>query len=338
VQLSDNSTNEDTLFAIGTVARLTGVGKDTIRAWERRYRAIEPHRTPTGGRLYSRDDIARLALLKRLIDGGERAGLLCRLSTKELHARLELHAQHAAKTRLTPVAAPPRVVIVGGALAARLAHDEAALPGVELIGLYHQPERLTGMAPFPADVLVLEFPTVDETSTAELKRLLSVCAAAHTLIVYGFGTRRAVDALDTDASTPVRAPVGLTELRKLILASARPIPPHPAAGSQASSEGGLNAGSIPSRRFDDAALASLAASATPLDCECPHHLVDLIRSLLAFERYSGDCESRNDADAAVHRLVHEVTAQARASLESGLEEVAKHESLLPKINECTART
>jgi DNA-binding transcriptional MerR regulator len=317
------------LFAIGTVARLTGVGKDIMRAWERRYGAVEPHRTPFGSRLSSRDDTARPALLKRLTDEGERAGQLCKLATEELNERLELHAQNDATMPHTRTFAPPCVVVVGGALTARLAHDDESLPGVELIGLYQQPEHLIAAAPLTADVLVVEFLTIEDTSTAELSRLRSVCAAKHALVVYGFATRRAVEVFDTNTSTPVRAPVGLTELRKLILATTRPAMAGPTSDIQAMSEAGMGVGSTPPRLFDDATLDSLAASTTPVECECPHHLVDLIRSLLAFEHYSGDCESRNEEDAAVHHVVHKVTPQARASLESGLAEVAKHESLLP---------
>ncbi|NJL24882.1 MAG: MerR family DNA-binding transcriptional regulator [Calothrix sp. SM1_5_4] len=40
-------------LSIGTVARITGLSEFTLRAWERRYRALEPRRTPSGRRLYS---------------------------------------------------------------------------------------------------------------------------------------------------------------------------------------------------------------------------------------------------------------------------------------------
>ncbi len=57
------------LFPIRTVSNLTGVNPVTLRAWERRHGLIEPMRTPSGHRLYSREQIEAihriLGLLKR---------------------------------------------------------------------------------------------------------------------------------------------------------------------------------------------------------------------------------------------------------------------------------
>jgi DNA-binding transcriptional MerR regulator len=48
------------LFPIRTVSSLTGINAITLRAWERRYGLVEPVRTPTGHRLYRREDIELL--------------------------------------------------------------------------------------------------------------------------------------------------------------------------------------------------------------------------------------------------------------------------------------
>ena len=55
-------------YRIGAVAKLTGISPDALRIWERRYGCIVPLRSPGGGRLYSADDIARLQLMKLLVD------------------------------------------------------------------------------------------------------------------------------------------------------------------------------------------------------------------------------------------------------------------------------
>ncbi len=55
---------------IGVVVRRTGLKPDLIRAWERRYGAVEPSRSPTGRRLYSDLDIERLALLRLAVQAG----------------------------------------------------------------------------------------------------------------------------------------------------------------------------------------------------------------------------------------------------------------------------
>lgn len=53
------------LFPIREVARVTGINPVTLRAWERRYGLIQPTRTESGHRLYSRADIddVRTALM-----------------------------------------------------------------------------------------------------------------------------------------------------------------------------------------------------------------------------------------------------------------------------------
>ena len=44
-------------FPIRTVSNLTGVNAITLRAWERRYGLIQPVRTPSGHRLYAREQV-----------------------------------------------------------------------------------------------------------------------------------------------------------------------------------------------------------------------------------------------------------------------------------------
>lgn len=70
----------DGLLPIREVARLTGVNAVTLRAWERRYGLIEPHRTEKGHRLYTLDNLDRvraiLTWLARGVNVGQVKGLL----------------------------------------------------------------------------------------------------------------------------------------------------------------------------------------------------------------------------------------------------------------------
>lgn len=62
----------------------TGLTSHVLRAWERRYGAVEPGRTKGGQRLYSDADVLRLRLLKRATEGGRSIGRVAGLSTDEL--------------------------------------------------------------------------------------------------------------------------------------------------------------------------------------------------------------------------------------------------------------
>lgn len=69
---------------IQVAALRTGLSKDVLRAWERRYQVVEPGRTDTGRRLYSDEDIERLRLLRRARGSGRVLKRLARLSDAEL--------------------------------------------------------------------------------------------------------------------------------------------------------------------------------------------------------------------------------------------------------------
>ena len=69
---------------IQSVARLTNLSVDTIRAWEKRYAAVVPSRAPAGQRRFSSDDVARLILLKQAVDAGEAISTVAPLSTSTL--------------------------------------------------------------------------------------------------------------------------------------------------------------------------------------------------------------------------------------------------------------
>ncbi|QLC73874.1 MerR family transcriptional regulator [Pseudomonas sp. LPB0260] len=58
------------LLPIREVARLTGVNAVTLRAWERRYGLIVPHRTAKGHRLYSEAHIARVQAILTWLERG----------------------------------------------------------------------------------------------------------------------------------------------------------------------------------------------------------------------------------------------------------------------------
>ncbi len=61
---------ERPVYPIRTVADLTGVNPVTLRAWERRYGLVQPHRTSKGHRLYTEGDIARIRRILELVDRG----------------------------------------------------------------------------------------------------------------------------------------------------------------------------------------------------------------------------------------------------------------------------
>lgn len=61
-------------LSIAAVERDTGLSKDTLRIWERRYGFPTPDRDAVGERAYPLQQVQKLRLVKRLLDGGHRPG------------------------------------------------------------------------------------------------------------------------------------------------------------------------------------------------------------------------------------------------------------------------
>ncbi|MEY3200537.1 MAG: hypothetical protein RIR70_87 [Pseudomonadota bacterium] len=76
---------------IGAVERDTGLPKDTLRVWERRYGFPNPARDALGERLYSPEDVEKLRLIKRLLDQGHRPSKLITADASTLAALIEAH-------------------------------------------------------------------------------------------------------------------------------------------------------------------------------------------------------------------------------------------------------
>ncbi|MEO5825982.1 MAG: cobalamin-dependent protein [Gemmatimonadales bacterium] len=69
---------------ISVVAARTGLSRDVLRVWERRYGAVEPIRTTGGQRRYSDAHVARFRLLAAAVGHGRPIGSVAQLGTEEL--------------------------------------------------------------------------------------------------------------------------------------------------------------------------------------------------------------------------------------------------------------
>ncbi|QWF71339.1 MerR family transcriptional regulator [Methylomonas paludis] len=72
------------MYSIKAIASLTGLGPETLRAWERRYRIIVPQRDENAHRFYSQLDLEKLLLLADLTRQGHAISKLSGLSVEEL--------------------------------------------------------------------------------------------------------------------------------------------------------------------------------------------------------------------------------------------------------------
>jgi len=81
---------------IHRVAKLTGLSKDVIRVWERRFGLLKPTRGANRYRNYSDEDVALLRFLKEQLDAGGSIGELSELGREELLGRARASAPHVS--------------------------------------------------------------------------------------------------------------------------------------------------------------------------------------------------------------------------------------------------
>ncbi len=84
--MNDRTRPGPVTLSIAAVERDTGLSKDTLRVWERRYGFPNPGRDGLGERIYSLADIERLRIIKRLLDAGHRPGRVVMQPLEQLQA------------------------------------------------------------------------------------------------------------------------------------------------------------------------------------------------------------------------------------------------------------
>lgn len=76
-------------YTVKAASQATGLTPDTLRAWERRYRAVVPLREGKGRRLYTQEQVARLGLLSRATRLGHPIRLMATLGNEELQSLVD---------------------------------------------------------------------------------------------------------------------------------------------------------------------------------------------------------------------------------------------------------
>jgi DNA-binding transcriptional MerR regulator len=111
-------------YSLGAVSRLTGLSPHVLRAWERRYAAVTPLRTPGGTRRYREADVSRLRLLGACVQAGHPIGEVAGLPERELRRRIDGAGSDPAPPLAPTLAALDRLDaeeaerLLGGQLAA----------------------------------------------------------------------------------------------------------------------------------------------------------------------------------------------------------------------------
>jgi MerR family transcriptional regulator, light-induced transcriptional regulator len=108
-------------MSIAAVERDTGLSKDTLRVWERRYGFPQPERDPMGERSYPFDQVERLRAIKRLLDAGHRPGRIVAMAPDDLERLMSASGVRA--TPPGPAASPAPGLDLSAFMGAIRGHD-----------------------------------------------------------------------------------------------------------------------------------------------------------------------------------------------------------------------
>ena len=168
-----------------------------------------------------------------------------------------------------------------------------------------------------ANALILELSVLSPQLVSDICALAVKKGHRRIVVIYGFSSASLTERLRREGVSVLRAPVDHEEI---IDSVRRPRGASPIDGNK-------RVDLVVARSIDDQVLDYLSLIETSVECECPKHLVDIIRTLNRFEDYCVSCENRNDADAALHVALRATTAAARASFEQSLVEVIENEEI-----------
>ncbi len=303
VQVNPVEAEED-LYRIGTIAKLTGIAVERLRAWERRYGLIPAHRSGKT-RFYNKAQLDRLILIKRLIDQGHPISTLVELDEEQLQTRLATHWQASLKPALAGLIGPNLLV---------LEHQQTDQERLDVRARWANADAFfadqSGIEDL--DVLVVQLPVL---LTHVIEKIAGFRPDARIVAIYQFATPRHLADVQEMGIPTLPWPTSWREIEHACATTAgRP----------------LRAARAAERRFTDEELIAIAASSSN-DTGCPQHLVELISGLNAFADYSLGCAEESGQDDLYTR-VHTDTTHARAQLELALEVLVDAEQLLATPN------
>lgn len=217
-----------------------------------------------------------------------------------------------------------KIAILDSVLPAQFAERPKDLEGIEIVwkdASADEFRRTVGKAKL--DVLVVDLDTLSaDDPVAQVIDLQLQSGAELVITLYRFVRRDVIERLARDGRKALRAPISVEALRSQMMGVlVRSMLATPTKATPVSH-------ATPARTFTDSQLGRLAEIESSVQCECPNHLSTLLQSLVSFEAYSAKCESRGDADAAIHKALYEHTAQARAIMERALDQLVRHEKIV----------
>ena len=234
-----------------------------------------------------------------------------------------LEQQNQAGTSKSLPPSKPRVVFVGADLCRWIDGHQGCISGVSALLARMPVDDAIALVEVEqnADLLVAHCPSLTLQQIRGVEAVATRLGARRTIVLYQFANEQWLAELERNGHTALQYPV---EPSRLAFEMGR------VQVEKETTEGIGNLSDLmpaKPRMFSDQELLLAAEEKIVLDCECPRHLSELIRSLNDFEAYSSACSVENWKDAAIHASIYAYTCQARHLMEKALQSALEGRTL-----------
>jgi DNA-binding transcriptional MerR regulator len=292
----------DDFYRIGSVAALTGIAVERLRAWERRHDFSPAHKHGRT-RFYSAQQLEKLKKIKHLIDRGQTVSSVIHLSEQQLNQRLSESSARAVDSPKAAALTTPLVGLVG----ANLLHLEQRQEPTDRIDVVARWANLDALLD-PSQqqqlpqVLVLQMPVL---STQDIAKAQQHLPDSKIITAYQFATAAELSRCQTTDTPVLKWPLDWREIEFTCLEESKKY---------------IKSAGYAQRRFSDEELIALAVSDTDPN-QPTQHLVEAVHQINALSAYLQTCAEEHGSGAIAHGPLDEAcsdAAYARAYLESAL--------------------
>ncbi|MAK69682.1 MAG: hypothetical protein CME50_07005 [Halieaceae bacterium] len=302
----------DDFYRIGSVAALTGIAVERLRAWERRHDFSPAHKHGRT-RFYSAEQLEKLKKIKHLIDRGQTVSSVIHLTEQQLDRRLGDSSSPAITRSDGAEFYSPQVGLVGANLL-QLEQTQESTDRIEVVARWANLSSLLDSSQRQQEpqVLVFQMPVLNTQDIEKAQRHLP---NSKIISAYQFATAAELSRCQTTDTPVLKWPLDWREIEFTCLEETKRI---------------VKSAHYTRRRYSDEELIALAVS--DQDPNRPaQHLVDAVHQINALSTYLQTCAEEADgagSDSTPHRALSEAcsdAAYARSCLESALHTIVTEE-------------
>jgi len=294
-------------YEVAAAARIAKISPHTLRTWERRNFITAQHRSSSGRRQYSRDQVNRLVLLARLTHLGSKISNLTHLSDQQLQQRLDEHERvqglksPSTLTSISVTAFDTQTHQRLSPLSARINTQLKDLNELDKANKWHR-----------STLVVLSASTSLESLLHSASLIRKHWPDTPIAVLYEFISREHLHRMNQEGFFLIRWPIQREQLEHYLFKAAGQ------SNLPSNALDNVEESGYRERLFDDHQLMVIANANTEIKCECPDHLSALVSNLVGFEDYCKRCEVDNQEDARVHQHLGVEVSIARRRVEEAL--------------------